>query len=90
MIRIKATIKIPNHGRKNGKKAIELKRVASIKFKLVKLKIYNRTIDIMKCSIAINRVAWIRFVIDDMSYCLCSENKSFSTPEEEWKYWVVK
>jgi hypothetical protein len=49
--------KTPNHGLKNGTKAIELSKVAIIRLKLLKLNISKRIKDRIKCSITINSVA---------------------------------
>ena len=40
-----ATIRIPNQGLKNGKKAIELSMVLTIRLMLVKLNIYSKSIE---------------------------------------------
>jgi hypothetical protein len=71
------TIKTPNHGLKNGNIAIDDKIVAIIKFIGVIPNIYNNITDNMKWYITINKMAWIKFVMDDNNYCLPKENNYF-------------
>lgn len=75
---------IPNQGRKKGKKAMELSKMASIQLIGVKLNNSSITTDIKKCSNTIKKVAWIKLVIDVISYCLLWENTDLKTPSEEW------
>lgn len=58
-------------------KAIEDRRIATIKLTGVKAKSYNKIIDAAKCQKTIKKVAWIRLVIDPISYCLFYEKISF-------------
>lgn len=84
-----ATTRIPNHGLKNGKKAIELSIVATNKLMFVKVKSSSRKTEMIKCSETMRKVAWIRFVIELTNYCFCSEKYSYSA-FSGLKYCVVK
>lgn len=55
--------KAPNEGRKNGTNAIEHKNVDKSMLKLLKLNNSKSTIDNMKCSTTMNKVASIKLVI---------------------------
>ena len=55
---------------------------------LVNPNIYSRTIETMKCSTTIKNVAWIRLVIDEMSYCLFYEN-SYRIAECFWLLYCI-
>ena len=88
IIRINAAMSIPNQGRKNGKKAIELSKVEISKLIFVKAKISSKITDITKCSKTIKKVACIKLVIEETNYCFCYENIYFNA-SVVLKYFVV-
>lgn len=74
---------MPNQGLKKGKKAMELNKIASIQLIGVKLNNSSIATDRQKCSNTIKKVAWIKSVIEVISYCLFCENTDLNTPSEE-------
>ena len=66
-ILIMETKNTPSHGRKNGNKAMEERRVAIMRFIGVILNIYSKRMERMKCQNAMKKVAEIRSVIDETS-----------------------
>ena len=64
----------PNQGLKKGNRAIEESRVEIIKFIGVILNIYNNSKERMKCQNTMKNVAWIKSVIEDISWFLLAEN----------------
>lgn len=83
-IRNTTTKAIPNQGRKNGKKAMELSRRAKVQLMGVKSNISSITTDNIKCSNTMKKVAWMKLVMEVISYCLCWEKIDLNTPWEEW------